>query len=291
VAQELRRGAPLPGVLDIANLVNRAHPFAPSLWWLTLPQRSGGSAAWIDLCRNQRLIQTNTAVPATATSGYGRGTTRVGGFGDIRCDGVNDYWTMPKTDALNLSQGSLVISTYRTSLGGGQSTLVSLGDGTANGSNTWSLGWLDNTDAVNTVLIGSAAFVINAKTASLFPLNTWHQFVVTCNAQGNALYGNGNPLSLTYTSGSAATSSWWSTIYAGITTFDVGRGNTVNFPLYTPCRVDDLRIYPRALRPAEVRALYAHTKLGYPGLLRQLPLSTGTPGVATVPARPRGHIL
>jgi hypothetical protein len=286
VPEDLLRGA---WFLDVANLVNRSHPLAPSLWWLTLPQRSRGDAAWIDLCRNQRLIQTNMGNPVTVFSGYGRSTSRVGGFADVRCDGVNDYLSMPKIPALNLAQGSLVVSAYRTSAATSD-MIVGLGDGSANGDNFYSLLWADGTNAVTTTLVSSAAYVWNAKTPASFAPATWHQFVMTVSAQGNAFYANGQPVTLTYTTGSAVTTGWWSTIYAAITTFDVGRLNTVNFPQYLEGRTDDVRIYNRALTAKEVQALYVNTRLGYPGLLRRLPLTAAPAAVAAVRKRPGGRI-
>jgi hypothetical protein len=55
--------------------------------------------------------------------------------------------------------------------------------------------------------------------------------------------------------------------------------------------LDDMRVYTRALSATEVLALYVNSRLGYPGLLRQIPLSTIGPSVVATPPRGRSQIF
>jgi hypothetical protein len=283
---DLQRGA---SFLDVGNLVHKQHPLAPALWWLMLPQRTGGESAWVDLCQNRRLVPTNMVAIPNSISGYQRGTARLGGFNEVRFDNSNDYLTMAKIPAFNVTQGSLVISVYRNAAVS-PDLIVSLGDGSLDGVNFYTMQWADATNAVTTTFVSASAYIWNAKTPASFAPATWHQFVQTAGAQGNAFYANGQPVTLTYTAGSAATAGWWSTIYAAATTFDVGRANIINYPNYMDGRIDDVRIYNRALIAKEVLALYTNTRLGYPGLLRRLPLTAAPAAVAAARKRSRGKI-
>jgi len=79
----------LPLTLNYGAPVNWAHPLNRGLaaWWKVLPLRYGGRR-WLDLAGTSHGLLTGMGA-SSATSGWGA-TTRAGGYGELRFDGVDD---------------------------------------------------------------------------------------------------------------------------------------------------------------------------------------------------------
>jgi Concanavalin A-like lectin/glucanases superfamily len=253
--------------LNYANPVNLEAPLNRGLvsWWQVLPQRLGG-VRLLDLQGKNHLTLTNMGASG-ATSGWGA-TTRPGGMGELRGDGSNDYLTAPLQASMNLAQGTVAVWTKRRSAASGEQMIVSWGDGSVNGDALFSLSWPDTTNVLRVLLASAGAYVWRGDTSNSFGPGLWWYVAVSVGPAGNSLFVNGVPQTLTYANGSATSSAFLSTIYSVLVSLDVGRLNCVNFPVYYPGAVDDLRLYNRALAPAEVRALYQASRRRYPQELR-----------------------
>jgi hypothetical protein len=94
-------------------------------WWRVLPTASG-TPRWYDLMG--RFSATLTNMAASGTSGWGA-TTRAGGSGEVRFDGVNDYGTTPSSALLYPPAFTLTAWVKRTAAGGDYQRILSHPDG------------------------------------------------------------------------------------------------------------------------------------------------------------------
>jgi hypothetical protein len=110
-----------------AQRLNPADPSAQGLvgWWRVLPAASGG-VLWYDLLG--RFPATLTNMAAAGTSGWGA-TTRAGGQGEVRFDGVNDYATTPSSALLYPPAFTLTLMLKRTAAGSDYQRVLSHPDG------------------------------------------------------------------------------------------------------------------------------------------------------------------
>lgn len=106
--------------IDAANPVNWSHSsmqpnVRPVAWYLALPGLMGG-AKWRDLMSPADLSIGNhgtlTNIAQSGSSGW-QSTNRLGGFGELRLDGVNDYVNVAYSPSLDITTAITLIANIR----------------------------------------------------------------------------------------------------------------------------------------------------------------------------------
>lgn len=87
---------------------------------------------------------------------------------------------------------------------------------------------------------------------------SWHHIVFRVNASGNALYYDGSPVTLSYSSGSATQPDWFDDLI-GENIAAIG-SDRIGSPSYFNGKMDDLRMYDRALTQSDITTIYNNTK-------------------------------
>lgn len=252
-------------------------------WWRPLLGFTGGDRLFDLLPAQNHLTLTNMSLGST--SGWSP-TTRPGGVAQINCDGTDDYLSIPNNSSFNLSAGSLVVWAMRTSTAA-EMIIVSMSDGGLCCNNLLALEWKNNTSDTLRILITSGGvdqLVVSTTSTTIAPANVWHHLAFTVDSSGNALYVDGVQAAMTYGTGTASTTAFFSTIYSAATTFDVCRMNTTDAPAYLTGAIAQLTLYNRALTAGEVLALYQRSQ-GLP------PMGLRTDDLVASPTFPTGTLL
>ncbi len=172
---------------------------------------------------------TNMAFPATASSGWTINGKR--GYG-LAFDGTDDYVTLP-----NLDYNSLTFSAWikrgRTSAGNFDRLLMSVN----------SNGWGVYMDSNNTIGFTKVA-VSNTNSSGTITDTNWHHVVVTYDG-ANSRY---------YIDGVLDSSPSYAVSFSGGGSYTIGSRGTGE---YFQGKIDEVRIYNRALSATEVANLYA----------------------------------
>lgn len=256
--------------IDCGNPVNRNHPLTRGLvsWYLCVPGLMGGSkwhnlmALPSDLSTGNHGTLTNFA-PSQAI-GF-RGTNRLGGFGELKCDGTDDYVAAPwtgtnfnRTDAFayslwlrftTTSADYRTLITKRTSGGRHPGEIVILPNSGMSGNESKL-----QADSYN----GSGGPSVTHGT--LLNDGVWHQVAYVHHANSTFdLYVDG-VLSGTSTSESGTTSSGE----------DFRIGSDVALSREFDGQMDDVRIFNRDPSGTEIRASHINALSGYPGLLNRV---------------------
>jgi hypothetical protein len=225
-------------------------------WWKVLPQRFGG-LRFLDLLG--RYHGTLTGIGASsATSGWGS-TTRLGGSGELRFDGSNDYIAIPAAAALDPPEITMACWVKGTNWTPAYSGIISTIDGTA--TNYHSCEVTSAGHMTSYVKTSGGAPQIDPGVATI-PTGTWTHLAMTYNSvAGLAQYVNGLPDATAAAAGTlvATGAQTWLTNDQ----FNTGR--------FLTGAMDDVRIYNRALSAEEVRRLVLASRLGYPLELNWLP--------------------
>lgn len=246
-------------LLSTINPVNHTHPQAQGLkaWWPVHPLLNGTGSRWVDMI--QGVVGTLTGISELPTAISGRGpSTRPGSFGELRCDGGDDFVTtgVASSRFLTASAGTVSVwlyptGTVHTSSGGpynypavvgdaGGFWSIARGDIDGSGDQLWAYNWDGTADAVGAPTV----------------VNRWTH-VTWVHGQGVlALYINGV---LVGSTASGNTTDLTGAVY-------LGRGYLFQVPWQGA--FDDVRFYSRALSAPEIFALYHESLQGYPGLLR-----------------------
>jgi hypothetical protein len=208
-----------------------------------------GSTSGSGLVAHYRLDEGTGTTASDATGAYA-GTLVNGaawaagrhGSG-VSFDGTNDYITLP---IFNASGSGFTISTWvRTSSfpSSVDQRFVSKATGTAEQAHDWMLGLAGNrlrfrlkTNGMTTTLIASSGDV---------PLNTWYHATATYDGTRMRLYLNGSEVGFVAKTGAVAASS--------NVPHNLGRNPDGSNHMHGA--LDDVRIYNRALTPAEIGAL------------------------------------
>ena len=93
---------------------------------------------------------------------------------------------------------------------------------------------------------------LNVSSTALVDDDAWHHVSVTVNASGNKLYIDGVLQNVTYSVGTAATTSFFSTV-TGVDNVMIGTTqNNGGLGPFLAGLIDDVRVYDRALSSADV---------------------------------------
>jgi hypothetical protein len=279
-----------PRRLDYANPVNWEAPLNRGLvaWWQVLPQRMGG-ARWLDLTGYRPMALPGLG-PSDATQGWGP-TRRPGGLGELRLSGgAAARGELAPLTALNGASGVTIAGwAWQRVL----DQIAYLWDTFLTGNPYWSFStWSDGNIYLEVSPAGGTAWgAIDYST--VVAAQTWFHLAIVFDGSGAAnadrlkLYVNGVPRTLSY-SGVGAIPATWPAPPTAIVTFarSQGSGNSWDGKL------DDWRIWRRALDPAEAQALYLRSRRGYPQeLRRRSPLRATLDFDPAPPATPQGLTL
>lgn len=292
--------APPAPFLDLGNLVNRAHPLADGLlgWWLCLSSLMKGTRLF-NLMDNKVGTLTGMANSPSLTSGWGP-TRRPGGFGELRCDGTNDYVSIADSPLFTFGAGgvdrpfSVSCCLWMTSIAATQGLLCKWT--TYLTANEWIV-YTANSELLFE-LYGTTDPIIGRKSTLTTGAHQsqWLSLVATYTGSGTmagvALFLNGRRVDTTdsVTAGGSYLGQADTTAAVQVGAYG-GAANFLNG------KVDDIRIYKRALSPGEVLVLYQNQQQGYPGVLNRIPLFGRAPAVLTAALPPyqpwqlRGPIL
>lgn len=245
---------PTTQLVDWSQPVNWQHPHNRGLlaWWLCVPNRAGfGTATWRDLCRKYNGTLTNMTPSSTWQS-----STRTGGLGQIDLTSassqsiivpsavVTSYpltisaWIRPDT-----TTSGVIVSMMREDTGA-----------------FWNGHYLDmSSGTLQAVSVVSNAFRVASSSTSL-STGAWQQVTgVFASATSRTAYINGVP-GTTNTESSAPTS-MANTVISG------SKRSVHEF--YFDGRVDNVRIWNRALSATEVRESYRADRANLLDMLNQ----------------------
>jgi hypothetical protein len=254
-----------PSLLDVGNLVNESHPLANKLlvWWFCVPQLMGGTRLR-DLVGATHGTLTSMAVSPTATSGWGRSTTRPGGWGELRFDGVGDL----------VSTGKQILPTTPTKF-----TLTAWAKLSSLAAAQIFVNWTLTSglriglyyQSANTFLSFTVNNATNSATSdAAASTGVWYHVAGVYDSANattkQVLYVNG--VRQTTTANAAA---------ATVSGYTVVLGARADASLPLTGMLDDVRIYTRALGDKEIMALYQNSRLGCPDLLNRLPIFPRVP--------------
>jgi hypothetical protein len=174
----------------------------------------------------------------------------------LDCDGTGDYGSGSVDGLFNLTQGSILCRVRRDASAAGEMMFFSFGDGSLNGDYILYFSWPDTTDALTCALATLAGGNLwRFITSSSFAVGIYFDLALTVGPSGISFYVDSVLQAPTYLNGSAASTEFLSTLIASLTTVDIGRLNTVNFPNYFDGVVEYVKIYNRVLSPSEI---YSH---------------------------------
>ncbi len=212
-------------------------PFEDSAGSLTTNDKSG---------RGYNGTLTNGPVSTTSTSGLGQA---------LYFDGSDDYVDMGDMSSLIGSNTEGTVSLWYANNNDISTSLFYYGD-SGTDFNSLKLSFLtDNTFRV--VLKGAVGNVYRGDVdlGAGSDNNTWHHIVFTVNSSGNRFYYDGVQQTLTYTTGSAASTEWFDDLVTE-DKLTVGSDRDSNPVNYLTGKLDDVRVYNRALSAEEVKRLY-----------------------------------
>jgi hypothetical protein len=252
-------------LIDWSSPVDWSNPINAglALWWLDTgrPGHRGGSS-WKDLVKKRQM--TFTTGSTDPVQGKWRGSTRPGGVGCFKFDGVDDQGDFG-TDLLISSTRPFSVGwwqyldSYANSFPGVITLAVSEGS-------PFEV-FLTDAGSYDPVAFGSAVWA-TFHSATVFPtIGVWTRIDIVfdgvdkTSATSYAIYANGRSQGVTGSGG-----------FGGLTNANrIGRLGDGSF--YMDGRLDDITLYPaRALSAADVSARYALACRGYSGLLRRLVL-------------------
>lgn len=241
--------------------VNWAHPINRDLvaWYLTLPGRAG--SRWVDLVAAAR--------PLVRSGTLWRGPSRPGGWGALEFDDAALDTAIVEIAAVTAMPLTLACW-FRTDDDAIAEVAMALTDKDV-AAHSHSL-QLDGDVAgdflrARSVAGGTSA---GAVTSTGFTINTWHHAAaVFTSATDRAAYIDGGSKGTNTTSRTPA----------GLDSTNIGCRVQSGSPIaFFSGRLDDCRVYKRALSDAEVYQLYTLSRQGYPGVLNRGPRRWGKLG-------------
>lgn len=231
--------------LDVLDPINWASPLNVGLVSrkIAIAPFNGG-VKWFDLVnRSFDGTVTNATFPATSTSGWG-GTSRPGGFGEMRFDGTNDTVA---TNAITLgTKYTAAVWAKKGSLGSDRIVLA-----TGGGSPYYLFDFYQDT-RIYFFTGGFASTNVNA-----FIPNQWCRYAVTVNEGTVQFYRDGLALQMLVAA-------------APNISMTVSQISGRNSSIFFDGPMDDIRMWTRVLSPAEIQAEYLDSLAGSPETLNWL---------------------
>jgi len=180
---------------------------------------------------------------ATLVNGVARSTGKYGG--GLTFDGVNDYLSIPNSPSLDISGTGLTLSMWINpqAIAGGDAVVLGKSWNASMTSPYYQYGLELSGGTVPVFYLGTSGGVLSASMGSALPLNQWSYLAVVFNGSQAQFYVNG----------ALATT-------VSLSTSITARGNALRFGADVDTQqffkgsLDEVRIYGRALTPAEIQA-------------------------------------
>ncbi|MBW8036507.1 MAG: hypothetical protein FVQ79_13000, partial [Planctomycetes bacterium] len=181
--------------------------------------------------------------------------------GALSFDGTDKYVSLPKSTvaALQIGTASVWINPDSTAYGRFLALCDTTGWGHVGfayskpGTPVGSIAWQVN-----------GAEVVGYTVSNTAPVGEWTHVAITVDSGGNTMYINGVKQTLTYSSGDASSEQFFDDISNGSNLFTLGKrditGTTSD--TYFNGKIDDVRIFSRALSAIEIKRLYLNKDAG-----------------------------
>ena len=244
--------------LTEAQQFNRHAPLAQGLvsWWRVIPGISGGRQ-WYDLTGGVPATLTN--MTTAGTSGWGS-TTRPGGQGELRLDGTDDYALSPSTSRLWPAEATHTLWVYRTATGGAFQTLFGAADSTSRQLAVRDTGALYTSISYRDVTTGIPGVYGNDSTGPTIGVGVWVHLALQVSLNGGMYLYVNCQVNEHYAPNNNTFEPLTQAMYVGI------NGSSLSAQ-YLTARIDDLRVYARALSQAEICQVMRESSAGEPRLL------------------------
>jgi hypothetical protein len=178
--------------------------------------------------------------------------------GGFKFDGTNDYIILPYSDFSSLSEGSISVWFYSEEAPSTSKALFDVSDG----GDAASMGGLYNYQSYPAlqffVYEASSPIVSLVTPSNSISYNQWCHGVVTVGSEGTHIYINGNDQTLTEVQGTASSAAFFDDI-KNIDSAVIGtskRSNAYQSNRMFNGKIDEVRVYNRALSEDEVKQLY-----------------------------------
>lgn len=260
------------GPLKYSDLVNKSHPLNRDLvsWWLTLPTRRGNT--WRDLMNKNHGTLTNN--PTWCGS-----SNRLGGWGSLTLNGTNNYVSVGDKASLEFSAGSSLFFSFWINISSSADIsqhpmIIAKADSSPS---TWYIVrvW-NNGKIVLDIKDGSANRVEFGSAVGANPAindGKWHFVTTGINSNNDTAYIFINGVQKATTSAASIVG----TLGVNDNPLFIGADSTGGAAArFLPGRLDDIRIYNRALSATEIKQLYNESRKGYFNLLNRFSNSIST---------------
>ena len=185
-----------------------------------------------------------TVVDATWTTGQINGALSFDDYGDYVDLGIDPFST--------LGQGTISAWVRAAEFAG--STIFNAKEGTD--TVDYFYFWLLNGKLGLRCRVG-ATYPLTATGVTALQNNTWYHVVYTTDSSGNVFYINGSPETMTYDSGSSSSNVFFDDVPSSqLTTIGASRNYNGQNVTSFDGKIDDVRIYDKALSATEVQQLY-----------------------------------
>lgn len=118
-------------------------------------------------------------------------------------------------------------------------------------------------NSMSFVIRDNASYIVEASSANNSIDTNWHHVVWSMSTVGSTMYLDGKPLSVTYSSGTNATSGWFSNVSDNTTAYTIGCSdadgsdtNDCDIGEMFQGLIDDVRVYNYPLTTAQVKTIY-----------------------------------
>lgn len=260
--------APAPhGLRSSVPMVQKGRPLNQGLtdWWMANAATSLGFSQLSNLMRPLPGTLNGFSVPATATSGYAKGSSRPGGDVDLIFDGTGDYVSMSSAPLTGSTSFTLSVWIYIGTTA--PATAQAVASKAASGQYSWAL-FFQSTAANISLQTWDCSgnqrqfltIYANLPQTASFADGRWHHVLVAyqdgVNSEG-FVDGGSTQLKTTF---DAVT-------FCSGSTAPINLGRRGDNQAYFVGRLDDVRLWNRRLSAAEARAVYVDSLAGYPETL------------------------
>jgi len=179
-------------------------------------------------------------------------------------DGSNDYINVNSAidNLQSLSEGTIVLWVNINVNTGNINSFVSASDSSASNKILNFKIYAPSSSGIIEFNCGNSGSIVVVRTSSpkILPVGSWHQVALTMDSSGSKLYLDGSQITsgnLAYSTGSASTVCWFDTI-TNLDSVLIGglRANSGTYYTQFNGKIDDVRIYNRALTSGEINDLF-----------------------------------
>lgn len=144
-------------------------------------------------------------------------------FGGLQTVNGDSFIVLPNDSYDSLTQGTISMWFKPDDSGDThQNLFVVAEDDNNNYSDYLEISYMTSTNSIYYQVVDNASTVIMADSASIASPTSWHHLVIVNSLSGNKIYLDGQPLSMTYTTGSNSTDAWFDNVSENVTAYTLG---------------------------------------------------------------------